>query len=76
MPAKRSCTDTDEQKATWRDHPEKYRRYRKLIENELNTRFKFVLRNSKESDEANEVRTAEVPQVVFPCFGSFGGRIS
>lgn len=57
--AKRFSTDTEEQKAVWREHPEKYRRYRKMIEDELNTRFKFVLRNSKESDDANGVRLAE-----------------
>ncbi|EEP79143.1 predicted protein [Uncinocarpus reesii 1704] len=52
----------EEQKATWRAHPEKYRKYRKMIEDELNGRFRFVLRNSKESDEAklfafNEMRS-------------------
>ncbi|WEW56238.1 hypothetical protein PRK78_001677 [Emydomyces testavorans] len=44
---------SEEQKALWRAHPEKYRKYRKMIEDELNGRFRFVLRNSKESDDAN-----------------------
>ena len=47
--------DDEEQKKLWRDDPEKYRTYRKMIEDELNSRFRFVLRNSKESDDANEV---------------------
>ncbi|KAF3479651.1 uncharacterized protein GIQ15_06627 [Arthroderma uncinatum] len=42
------------QKEIWRSDPEKYRRYRKMVENELNGRFRFILRNSKESDDANE----------------------
>ncbi|KAM5447377.1 hypothetical protein McanCB49686_007674 [Microsporum canis] len=42
------------QKKIWRSDPEKYRTYRKMVENELNSRFRFILRNSKESDDANE----------------------
>ncbi|KAK2879979.1 hypothetical protein FQN49_000705 [Arthroderma sp. PD_2] len=42
------------QKEIWRSDPEKYRRYRKMVEDELNRRFRFILRNSKESDDANE----------------------
>ncbi|EGC46868.1 flavin-binding monooxygenase [Histoplasma capsulatum var. duboisii H88] len=45
--------DSEEQKEEWRRDPEKYRAYRKMIEHELNVRFRFALRNSKESDEAN-----------------------
>lgn len=48
--------DSEEQKAEWREDPEKYRQYRKMIENELNGRYRLVLRNSHESDEANAVR--------------------
>ncbi|KIW95433.1 uncharacterized protein Z519_04017 [Cladophialophora bantiana CBS 173.52] len=44
---------SEEQKSEWRQDPEKYRQYRKLIEQELNQRFKFVLKNTRESDEAN-----------------------
>lgn len=47
--------DSEEQKEEWRRDPEKYRVYRKMIEHELNVRFRFALRNSKESDEANAV---------------------
>ncbi|KAH8586249.1 hypothetical protein B0O99DRAFT_703109 [Bisporella sp. PMI_857] len=43
-----------EEKAKWRKDPEKYRKYRKTIEAELNQRYKAVLRNSAESQEANE----------------------
>jgi cation diffusion facilitator CzcD-associated flavoprotein CzcO len=42
-----------EQKEEWRKDPEKYREYRKMVEAELNHRFRLVLRNSQESDEAN-----------------------
>ncbi|KAE8353937.1 dimethylaniline monooxygenase [Aspergillus coremiiformis] len=45
---------SEEDKVEWRRNPEKYRDYRKLIDGELNLRYKLVLRNSKESQEANE----------------------
>ncbi|OBT58863.1 hypothetical protein VE04_00928 [Pseudogymnoascus sp. 24MN13] len=51
---------TDEQKAEWAHDPEKYREYRKMIELELNQRFKLVLRNTEESDEANEFSYKEM----------------
>ncbi|KAK2813963.1 hypothetical protein FQN50_000364 [Emmonsiellopsis sp. PD_5] len=44
---------SEEQKEEWRKNPEEYRKYRKMIEDELNNRFRFTLRNSKESDESN-----------------------
>ncbi|KAI1918440.1 hypothetical protein LOZ65_004896 [Ophidiomyces ophidiicola] len=44
---------SEEQKTIWKTHPEKYLRYRKMIEDELNGRFRLVLRNSQESEEAN-----------------------
>jgi len=44
---------SEKQKEEWRQNPEKYREYRKMVEGELNQRFKLVLRNSAESDEAN-----------------------
>jgi len=47
--------DTDEQKVAFDQDRESYHRYKKMIENELNKRFKLVLRNTKESDEANAV---------------------
>lgn len=48
-------SDSEEQKEEWRRDPEKYRAYRKMVEEELNQRYKLVLRNSHESDEANAV---------------------
>ncbi|OAX83506.1 hypothetical protein ACJ72_02121 [Emergomyces africanus] len=44
---------SEAQKEEWRRDPEKYRKYRKMVEDELNGRFRFALRNSKESDESN-----------------------
>ncbi|KAF9882914.1 hypothetical protein FE257_004895 [Aspergillus nanangensis] len=44
---------TEEQKKAFQDNPTMYHQYKKTIESELNTRFKLVLRNTKESDEAN-----------------------
>ncbi|PGH09783.1 hypothetical protein GX51_00467 [Blastomyces parvus] len=44
---------SEEQKEEWRRDPEKYREYRKKVEYELNVRFRFALRNSKESDDSN-----------------------
>ncbi|OAP57927.1 hypothetical protein AYL99_08665 [Fonsecaea erecta] len=44
---------TEEQKRAFNEDPTRYQRYKKMIENELNKRFKLVLRNTKESDEAN-----------------------
>jgi hypothetical protein len=51
---------TEEQKKEWEAHPEKYAEYRKMIELELNQRFKLVLRNSAESDDANEFSYREM----------------
>lgn len=56
--------DSEEQKEEWRRDPEKYRVYRKRIEHELNVRFRFALRNSKESDEANAVSTVHVLHIL------------
>ncbi|KAL2827251.1 dimethylaniline monooxygenase [Aspergillus pseudoustus] len=44
---------TEEQKMAFDGDREQYHRYKKMIESELNKRFKLVLRNTKESDEAN-----------------------
>ncbi|KAL2844102.1 dimethylaniline monooxygenase [Aspergillus pseudoustus] len=44
---------SEEQKKAFADNPKMYHQYKKTIESELNTRFKLVLRNTKESDEAN-----------------------
>ncbi|KAK5170357.1 uncharacterized protein LTR77_004944 [Saxophila tyrrhenica] len=45
---------TDEQKKYLREHPEKYLEYRKQIENELNQRFKFILKGSEEAKAARD----------------------
>ncbi|RTE75112.1 hypothetical protein BHE90_010446 [Fusarium euwallaceae] len=45
---------TEDDKKKWREDPEKYREYRKLIEEEINQRFKVIIRNTAESQEANE----------------------
>jgi hypothetical protein len=58
--------DSEEQKAEWRRHPEKYREYRKVIEDEINLRYKGVLRNTAESQNGNEVRSLE-PHFDFTC---------
>ncbi|KAI9820318.1 MAG: hypothetical protein M1827_005940 [Pycnora praestabilis] len=44
---------TEEQKQWLRDNPDKYLEYRKIIESELNQRFKFII---KGSDAANDAR--------------------
>ncbi|KAJ5808608.1 hypothetical protein N7474_009877 [Penicillium riverlandense] len=51
---------SEEQKAEWRRHPEKYREYRKVIEDEINLRFKGVLRNTAESHNGNEFSYKEM----------------
>ncbi|GAB7341480.1 hypothetical protein MBLNU457_7713t1 [Dothideomycetes sp. NU457] len=37
-----------------KEHPEKYMEYRKQIENELNQRFKFIIKGSEEATSARE----------------------
>jgi hypothetical protein len=37
-----------------------YHRYKKTIESELNSRFRLVLTNTRESDEANAVRSVSL----------------
>ncbi|PKY00473.1 FAD/NAD(P)-binding domain-containing protein [Aspergillus campestris IBT 28561] len=51
---------TEQDKLAWEQDPEKYREYRKMIEHELNQRFKLVLRNSAESQQANEFSYREM----------------
>ncbi|KJY01429.1 FAD/NAD(P)-binding domain-containing protein [Zymoseptoria brevis] len=45
---------SEEQKQFLKDNPEKYLEYRKQVENELNQRFKFIIKGSKEAAEARE----------------------
>ncbi|KAJ5774830.1 hypothetical protein N7457_009726 [Penicillium paradoxum] len=51
---------TEEQKAEWRRDPELYRQYRKMIEDEINLRFKAILRNTAESQQTNEFSYKEM----------------
>ena len=44
-------TDSEEQKKLFADVPEEYLKYRKLVEGELNQRFKFVRLYSVEMDD-------------------------
>jgi len=46
--------DTEEQQRFLRDNPAKYLEYRKQIENELNQRFKFIIKGSAEATAARE----------------------
>ncbi|KAF2184065.1 FAD/NAD(P)-binding domain-containing protein [Zopfia rhizophila CBS 207.26] len=53
---------SDEQLQYLKDNPRKYLEYRKQIENELNQRFKFIIKGSEEARQAreysfNEMRT-------------------
>ncbi|KAH8697526.1 flavin-binding monooxygenase [Talaromyces proteolyticus] len=49
----RNFAYTPEQRELFERSPETYHRYHKMIEHELNNRFRTVLRNSAESEEAN-----------------------
>ncbi|OBT62114.1 hypothetical protein VE03_08988 [Pseudogymnoascus sp. 23342-1-I1] len=51
---------TDEQKQEFRTDPEAYLQYRKEVENELNKRFKFIIRDSEEQEEAKRFSTHEM----------------
>ena len=47
--------DSEAQKALWKEDHSAYLQYRKMVERELNVRFKFILRNTAEADEALKV---------------------
>jgi hypothetical protein len=49
---------SDAQKEIFKNGPEKYLKYRKNIESELNVRFKFILNGSPEQATARKVRNA------------------
>ncbi|KAL5366664.1 hypothetical protein BJX96DRAFT_44220 [Aspergillus floccosus] len=51
---------TPEQKERFRSHPEEYLNYRKDVESELNKRFKFILKDSPEQEQAKEFSTNEM----------------
>lgn len=46
--------DTPEQHRFLAENPKKYLEYRKQIENELNQRFKFIIKGSEEANKARE----------------------
>ncbi|VUC25597.1 unnamed protein product [Clonostachys rosea] len=51
---------TEEQKEEFRTDPDKYRNYRKEIEGELNSRFRFIIANSNEQAEARRYSANEM----------------
>jgi hypothetical protein len=55
-----TSTDAKEQLEYLDAHPERYLEYRKQIENELNQRFKFIIRGSKEAKGAREYSEADM----------------
>jgi hypothetical protein len=55
-----SLIDTKEQHEYLKNNPKKYLEYRKQIENELNQRFKFIIKGSKEANDARAYSEAEM----------------
>lgn len=53
-------TDTEAQKEEFRQNPKKLLQYCKGIENELNQRFKFILKGTPEAAAAKEYATQEM----------------
>ncbi|KAE8368117.1 hypothetical protein BDV27DRAFT_154289 [Aspergillus caelatus] len=51
---------SDERKREFEENPGIYLKYRKEIENELNTRFKFILKDSQEQADAVKFSTKDV----------------
>jgi hypothetical protein len=47
--------DTPTQKQLFKEQPKLYLKYSKMIESELNQRFKFILKNTPEAKAAKEV---------------------
>jgi len=54
IPYTNNLTDSKEQLKYLEDKPKKYLEYRKQIENELNQRFKFIIKGSEEAQLARE----------------------
>jgi hypothetical protein len=46
--------DSPEQKNHFAEHPNDYPKYCKEIEDELNQRFKFILKGTREAEEAKK----------------------
>lgn len=53
-------TDTEEQKKFLKENPEEYLAYRKMIENELNQRFGFIIQGSKMARDARKYSENEM----------------
>ncbi|KAK5045518.1 hypothetical protein LTR84_009136 [Exophiala bonariae] len=53
---------TVEQKKRFREHPKEYVTYCKQIENELNQRFKFILTNTPEAEQARQFSAAQMKE--------------
>jgi cation diffusion facilitator CzcD-associated flavoprotein CzcO len=51
---------TDEQKRYLEENPDKYLEYRKQMENELNQRFKFIIKGSLEAQTAREAAETQM----------------
>jgi hypothetical protein len=49
--------DTEKQKVILQNDPQKYLAYRKKIESELNSRFRFILNGSEEQANARAVKS-------------------
>lgn len=55
-----TCADSDEQLNYLEKNPKKYLEYRKQIENELNQRFKFIIKGSDEARLARDYADGEM----------------
>ncbi|KAF2771591.1 putative dimethylaniline monooxygenase [Teratosphaeria nubilosa] len=51
---------SEEQKKRFAEHPEEYLEYRKMVEGELNQRFKFIINGSEEQKEALDFSRKEM----------------
>lgn len=49
-----------EQKKDWSENPQNYLAYRKMIEKDMNQRFKFLLTDTKEADGARNFASSEM----------------
>lgn len=54
---------TDAQKKYLEENPQKYLEYRKQLENELNMRFKFIIKGSPEAKAAREAAEAQMRNI-------------
>lgn len=61
-PDANAVSDSEEQKEIFRNDPKKYLLYRKNIESELNTRFRFILNGSAEQQAARQVSNVRTIQ--------------